>query len=100
MGGGIAQVVAAAGRSVSLYDPLPGATGRALAAMERSLRALAEKGGPEPDAVLARVEVVGELVPADLMIEAVVEDAAVKRDVFAAADALLEPAAVLASNTS
>src|SRR3974377_1643083 len=45
MGGGIAQVVAASGRRVSLLDPLPGATGRALAAMERSLARLHEKGG-------------------------------------------------------
>ena len=41
-----------------------------------------------------------ELVPADLMIEAVVEDAAVKEDVFRRADETLPPEAVLASNTS
>jgi len=50
--------------------------------------------------VLARVEPVEDLVPADLMIEAVVEDAAVKEDVFRRADSLLPPEAVLASNTS
>ena len=48
MGGGIAQVVAASGRRVSLHDELPGATERALTAMERSLTKLAEKGGPPP----------------------------------------------------
>ena len=41
MGGGIAQVVAASGRRVSLHDPFPGATDRALATMERSLAKLA-----------------------------------------------------------
>ena len=43
---------------------------------------------------------VDDLVPADLMIEAVIEDAAVKDDVFRRADEVLPPEAVLASNTS
>jgi len=68
MGGGIAQVVAASGRHVSLYDSFPGATEKALASMERSLGKLAEKGGPDPAQVLGRVEPVDGLVPADLMI--------------------------------
>ncbi|MDQ3823476.1 MAG: 3-hydroxyacyl-CoA dehydrogenase NAD-binding domain-containing protein [Actinomycetota bacterium] len=100
MGGGIAQVVAASGRRVSLHDAVPGAVERARSAMQRSLEKLAEKGGPNPDEVLARVEPADELVPADLMIEAVVEDASVKEDVFRRADALLADDAVLASNTS
>jgi 3-hydroxybutyryl-CoA dehydrogenase len=100
MGGGIAQVVAASGRRVSLYDALPGATDRALAAMGKSLAKLAEKGGPEPNETLGRVTPVPELVAADLLIEAVVEDAAVKADVFRSADEVLPEAAVLASNTS
>jgi 3-hydroxybutyryl-CoA dehydrogenase len=100
MGGGIAQVVAASGRRVSLHDPFPGATDRALEAMRRSLAKLAEKGGGDPDETLARVEVVGGFVPADLMIEAVVEDAALKEDVFRRADELLPAHAILASNTS
>ena len=100
MGGGIAQVVAASGRRVSLHDPYPGATDRGLAAMRKSLTRLAEKGGADPDEVLARIEPVDDLVPADLMVEAVVEDAAVKEDVFRRADGALPPEAVLASNTS
>jgi 3-hydroxybutyryl-CoA dehydrogenase len=100
MGGGIAQVVAASGRNVSLYDAQPGATDRALDTMRKSLGKLAEKGGAVPDEVLARVTPVGDLVPADLMIEAVVEDAEVKHDVFRRADATLPAEAVLASNTS
>ena len=68
--------------------------------MRKSLAKLAEKGGPDPDEVLARVEPVEELVSADLMVEAVVEDAAVKEDVFRRADQALPPEAVLASNTS
>jgi len=100
MGGGIAQVVAASGRRVSLHDAVPGAVERGLETMRKSLARLAEKGGPDPDEVLSRVEPVGDLVPADLMIEAVVEDAIVKEDVFRRADETLPPEAVLASNTS
>ena len=100
MGGGIAQVVAASGRRVSLHDAVPGAVDRARGAMEKSLAKLAEKGGSEPEEVLARVEPVDELVPADLMIEAVVEDLAAKADVFRRADELFTEEAVLASNTS
>jgi 3-hydroxybutyryl-CoA dehydrogenase len=100
MGGGIAQVVAASGRRVSLHDPYPGAVERGLAAMRKSLERLAEKGGAPADDVLARVTPVDDLVDADLMIEAVVEDEAVKRDVFQRADDTLHADAILASNTS
>ena len=100
MGSGIAQVAAASGRRVSLHDSAGGAVERGLAAIERSLTKLHEKGGPEPGAVLARIEPAADLVPADLMIEAVVEDAAVKADLFRRADAALPPSGVLASNTS
>jgi 3-hydroxybutyryl-CoA dehydrogenase len=100
MGAGIAQVVAASGRSVSLHDAVPGAVERAVESMRKSLARLAEKGGAEPDEVLARVEAVDDLVPADLMIEAVVEDADVKKEIFRRADGVLPPEALLASNTS
>ena len=100
MGGGIAQVVAASGRRVSLHDEAPGAVERALGGMERSLAKLAEKGGPDPAGVLARVSAADGLVDADLMIEAVVEDAEVKKALFRAADEALGPEAILASNTS
>jgi 3-hydroxybutyryl-CoA dehydrogenase len=100
MGGGIAQVVAASGRRVSLHDAAPGATERGLATMRLSLEKLAEKGGADPDEVLARVEPTDDLVPADLLIEAVIEDADVKQDVFRRADELLPEDAILVSNTS
>jgi 3-hydroxybutyryl-CoA dehydrogenase len=100
MGGGIAQVVAASGRRVSLHDAAPGAVERGLEAMRKSLTKLAEKGGADPDEVLARVAGVDEIVPADLLIEAVVEDFDVKKEIFGRADAVLPPDAVLASNTS
>src|SRR5690242_11941788 len=78
MGGGIAQVVAASGRRVSLHDPYPGAVDKGLAAMERSLGKL----GADVEGTLARVNAVDELVPADLMIEAITEDAGAKEELF------------------
>jgi 3-hydroxybutyryl-CoA dehydrogenase len=100
MGGGIAQVVAASGRRVSLYDAQPGATERGLEAMRKSLAKLAEKGGADPDEVLARVEPADGIVAADLLIEAVVESAQVKEEIFRRGDETLPEHAILASNTS
>jgi 3-hydroxybutyryl-CoA dehydrogenase len=101
MGSGIAQVVAASGRRVSLYDAAPGAVEHGIGAMRKSLTRLAEKGGgADPNVVLARVEPAQEIVAADLMIEAVVEDPAVKEQIFRRADEVLPAEAVLASNTS
>ena len=104
MGAGIAQVVAASGRQVSLYDAAPGAVDRGLGAIRKSLEKLAQKegieGGGDPDEVLGRIAAVDDLVAADLLIEAVIEDAGVKGEIFRRADELLPPEAILASNTS
>ena len=96
MGGGIAQVVAASGRRVSLHDPFPGAVERGLAAMERSLGRL----GADVGETLARIEPAHHLVPADLMIEAIPEDSEAKEAIFRRADEVLPEGAILASNTS
>jgi 3-hydroxybutyryl-CoA dehydrogenase len=100
MGAGIAQVVAASGRDVLLHDTFPGAVERGLETIERSLAKLHEKGGPEPEGVLARITPVDALADADLMIEAIVENAEAKKELFRAADGTLAARAVLASNTS
>ena len=100
MGSGIAQVMAASGRRVSLTDAAPGAVERGLADIRRSLERLAAKGGGDPEEVLARIEPVEGVVPADLLVEAVVEDPAVKEELFRRADEALPSEAVLASNTS
>jgi 3-hydroxybutyryl-CoA dehydrogenase len=101
MGGGIAQVLAASGRRVSLYDFAPGAVDRGLEAMRKSLERLAAKGADlSPEDVLARVERADGIVPADLMVEAVVEDQGVKEAIFREADGVLPAEAILASNTS
>jgi 3-hydroxybutyryl-CoA dehydrogenase len=96
MGAGIAQVVAASGRRVSLHDPYPGAVDRGLAAMRRSLTKL----DADVEPTLARIAAVDDLVPADLLIEAIVEDPAAKEELFRRADDALPAAAILASNTS
>jgi len=69
--------------------------------MGKSLERLAAKGADiDPDDVLGRVTPVEGIVPADLMIEAVVEDQAVKEAIFREADSVLPEEAVLSSNTS
>ena len=101
MGGGIAQVVAAAGRRVSLYDSVPGASERALTGIRKRVEKLAARGdSADPDEVVSRIEPVDDVVPADLLLEAVVEDAAVKQDLFRGADSVFPEGGVLASNTS
>ena len=55
MGSGIAQVVAASGRRVSLHDSFPGRGRPRAQTMHASLVKLAAKGGPDPDETLARV---------------------------------------------
>jgi 3-hydroxybutyryl-CoA dehydrogenase len=100
MGAGIAQVIAVSGRRVSLHDSQAGAVEGGLAGIRSSLERLAAKGGPDPAEVLARIEPVDDLVPADLMVEAIVEDPAVKEDLFRRADEALPREAVLATNTS
>jgi 3-hydroxybutyryl-CoA dehydrogenase len=100
MGSGIAQSFATSGRDVLLHDSVEGATDRALGTIRRSLEKLAAKGGADPDEVLARIAPAEELRPADLLVEAIVEDEAAKQALFGAADDLLPPSAILASNTS
>jgi 3-hydroxybutyryl-CoA dehydrogenase len=101
MGGGIAQVLASSGRRVSLHDAAPGAVEQGLETMRKSIDRLAAKGAAlDPDEVLGRIEPVDDLVAAELMIEAVVEDADVKKEIFRRGDAALPAEAILASNTS
>jgi 3-hydroxybutyryl-CoA dehydrogenase len=96
MGGGIAQVVAMSGRRVSLHDPFPGAVERGLEAMRKSLARL----DADVEATLERVTPTDDLVGADLMIEAITEDAQAKEELFRRADETLPRDAILASNTS
>ena len=106
MGHGIAQVAAVSGHRVVLVDVAPEALERGLAAIERSLGKLVEKGRLEraaADAARGRIAAGSELAAvagADLVVEAAVERLDVKRRIFADLDRLCPPATILASNTS
>jgi 3-hydroxybutyryl-CoA dehydrogenase len=106
MGGGIAQVSAAAGYDVVLRDVSPDALERGLAAIRGSYAKFVEKGRltqDDADAALGRITTTTELdavSDADLVVEAVFERLDVKSEVFRELDRLCKPTAVLASNTS
>ncbi|MCE4553681.1 3-hydroxyacyl-CoA dehydrogenase [Pelomonas cellulosilytica] len=103
MGAGIAQVAAQAGHDVLLFDARAGAAQAAHAQLAQSLHGLAAKGKLTTEvaaATLSRIRPVAALQPADLVIEAIVEDADAKRALFAELEALLPPEAVIATNTS
>jgi 3-hydroxybutyryl-CoA dehydrogenase len=107
MGHGIAQVFAAAGHPVTLYEPELARAEAGLARIAGNLERAAAKGrlrGEERDAQLARIQVRADLARAArgaaLVVEAVFEEEAVKRTLLADLDRLAPPDAVLASNTS
>jgi 3-hydroxybutyryl-CoA dehydrogenase len=106
MGSGIAHVAALAGKQVTLVDVEEAYLTRGLSAIRKNMGRQVEKGkvtGEERDAALERITTTTELdalATADLVVEAVVEDENLKRDLFARLDALTQPSAVLASNTS
>ena len=106
MGLGIAQVFAGAGFEVLVTDAVAGARDTALARLQAALEPRVAKGAmaaADMAALLSRVKVVeglAGLAAADLVVEAVAEDLAVKRGLFAALEGLLGDEAVLATNTS
>ena len=103
MGAGIAQVAAVAGRRVLIADAVPGAAERAVAAVRDRVKAQVAKGrlSVDPDALdLTAVESVAGLAGCAVVVEAVVEDLAVKRALFAELEAVVAADAILASNTS
>jgi 3-hydroxybutyryl-CoA dehydrogenase len=106
MGNGIAQVFAQSGFTVLLHDAAPGAVARARATIEKSLAKFVEKGkltADARDAALAHVTAAAsldEFAAADYVVEAIVEQADVKRDLFARLDAITRPEVILGSNTS
>jgi 3-hydroxybutyryl-CoA dehydrogenase len=110
MGRGIAQVAAAAGHRVLLSDADPGVVERARDAIRTGLARDVAKGRtdqPRADALLARIESVaatsagvGAFADCGLVIEAVIEDLAVKRELFAALETVASRETILATNTS
>ena len=106
MGAGIAQAVAAGGYDVLLYDAaterVPEAHGAIAASLARQVaRTLTTQA--EADSALARIrpaKSLAEAAKADLVIEAAVEDEAVKKAILADLVPHLGPETLLASNTS
>jgi 3-hydroxyacyl-CoA dehydrogenase len=106
MGGGIAMCFANAGISVQVVEADDTALGRGLdtvAAHYRSASSRGTLGADEAQARIARITGttdLGAVADADIVIEAVFEDMAIKQELFAALDRIAKPGAVLATNTS
>lgn len=106
MGAGIAQVAAAAGHAVRLYDLSEAACDKALAGIRANFARLAEKGRLDPaqaEAAANRVSAVrslADLASVALIVEAAAERLDVKREIFATLERHVDDACLLATNTS
>lgn len=97
MGAGIAQLFVQNDIEVRLYDVSEEILSRG---EERVLRGLQRLEKPEAFSLLRKTTNIEMLGSCDLVIEAVVEDLAVKQSIFRRVDAILDPAKILATNTS
>ncbi len=106
MGGGIAMSFANAGIPVTLIETGEEQLKRGMGVMQKNYEATAARGGIPADAPAKRMALINGVVglenvkDADLVIEAVFETMAVKKEVFGKLDQYAKPGAVLASNTS
>jgi 3-hydroxybutyryl-CoA dehydrogenase len=113
MGSGIAQIAATYGHSVTLYDTSSEALSRARVGIEKNLARSVEKGrltADDADEIRDRIAFAGADTTgpgaldvfrgSDLVIEAVIEDVDVKRDLFARLEPVLGNDAILGTNTS
>jgi 3-hydroxybutyryl-CoA dehydrogenase len=106
MGSGIAQVAAAAGHVVRLFDTRPGAAQDAIADIGKVYARLVEKGrmtAQDADAARARLEPVASLhdvADAALIVEAIVESLEVKRMLFKELETIVSETCIMATNTS
>ena len=106
MGSGIVEVCAKAGVAVAYVEVDDERVGRGRQAIERSLARAVEKGKLDEagrDEALARISGssdLGDLADVDLVIEAVTEDLATKKDVFHSLEEITKPEVLLATNTS
>jgi 3-hydroxybutyryl-CoA dehydrogenase len=106
MGSGIAQISAVAGLDVTMRDISDQALRRGLDGIQKSLARFTGKGRiseADAQAALARIRTTTELeaaAEADIVVEAVFEDLAVKQELFGVLDRICGPDAVLATNTS
>ncbi len=106
MGSGIAESAAVAGKHVVVYEPQEAPLQRSRESLEASVAKAVSRGkltSADAERVADRVlhtTRLGDLAGADAVIEAVTEDAGVKRELFARLDEELPDAQFLASNTS
>jgi 3-hydroxybutyryl-CoA dehydrogenase len=106
MGAGIAQVAAEAGVEVLLHDPIPGAVERGRERIGQLLERKVAKGqisAEQRAAALGRIRpetTVEGVAAAELVVEAIPEDLALKRDAFRLLDAAAGDGTLLATNTS
>jgi len=106
MGSGIAEVAAATGATVIVRSRSQATADAMLTTMQKSLAKQVEKGKKdqsEADAILSRVTAtthLPDLADCDFVIESVIEDLAVKRALFNELGGVINPEAVLATNTS
>ena len=106
MGSGVAEVAAASGIAVLLFDARPEAAGAAIGAiLGRAQKRLAagKIAQAQYDGLAEKLAAAGalsDLAGCDLVVEAIVEDIAAKRELFAQLEEVVAPTALLASNTS
>lgn len=106
MGSGIAQVAATAGCSVKVYDTSIQALEKSKSALAKVLSRLVEKGRIDEkeksriEESITYVDSLKDLADADLTIEAIIENAEIKRKVFTELESYQSGEAIIASNTS
>jgi 3-hydroxybutyryl-CoA dehydrogenase len=106
MGSGIAQVLASAGHQVVIFDTNPTALNKAQSSLKSSFEKLVEKGKLTTDKAqecLANIQFIENLAglkDTQLIIEAIVEDLAVKQELFRNIEAVVSEDCILATNTS
>jgi 3-hydroxybutyryl-CoA dehydrogenase len=106
MGRGIAQCLAQADLTVLLFDAQAGAADAAKRTIDADLEKLVARGKLEANAaaaIAARLQPVGalgDLAPATFLVEAVIEDLEIKRQLFTQLERIVAPDAILATNTS
>jgi 3-hydroxybutyryl-CoA dehydrogenase len=105
MGSGIAQVAATAGFDVTVFEVEQKFLDKGFAGIEKSLAKLAEKGtlAEAPQAIRARLKGTTsqhDLAHSDIIIEAIIENIAEKRKIYASLDNVVKKDAIFASNTS
>jgi 3-hydroxyacyl-CoA dehydrogenase len=106
MGGGISMNFLNAGTPVTIVETSKEALDRGLSIIRKNYENTAKKGRMTQDDVEKRMALLtgtldlSALADKDLVIEAVFEDMAIKKDIFGRLDAIAKPGAILASNTS